>query len=374
MIYIIGFLLLGLIERIVGLWHQLKIPAAEQDFHRRQLLTSSHHNKKGDQESLAHCRELATLLEGLLQHKELTKVVLREVKHREVVLTRCLDVLRALHRKQHLLHQHNHSNNDHHQREGLFWKEELLLALSELRLVSIKVIRAIATWRKQLWRPQPFHCHGVNYLLKMASDMAVLQSEGMRKLLSLLSLTLMDLQGILFLSAEEMNAAIGSMMHSQSAPAMLQADQQHDHSNPLTAKIKAFCDEIPAAELKAVVAFVLDEPRLQNALLMERSALQSKGVFIPLLRLPVISGNSKGSQQQPQRQSPEPKMVESPILQLNRPPSMKAFKEKKLEQQRREQQQQEQDEDEEENHEQTVESKGDGEAYGEDFDDQNGEM
>lgn len=51
---------------------------------------------------------------------------------------------------------------------------------------------------------------------------------------------------------------------------------------------------------------------LQHALPVERDVLQSKGVFIPMIRLP-----RKGSESQPQqRQSPEPKLAEPPLMQL----------------------------------------------------------
>eukprot|EP01039_Chlorochromonas_danica_P008940 gene8940-9863_t len=330
---LIDVILDTLIGRVENLWIELKISERERKFYRRSLC-------KFPSQSLEQCQELALYVDALESHKVATKHVLLAIKAREKAVKRCYDVLLALNRKYTkiiALHRdrqlvgytsngnsngngngmgiagltintqpsmtsgRNMMNNDAStstpmlsramQLENIpigsgiqaFWKEELIMALDEVRCASLDVIKAIQYWRRNLWRPQPFIYKDQNYLFKMANDMNVLESDIYKRLLALLPLEFIHCIGIIF------NQELIEELVRRGLP-VYHVDSQQPFSDPtdestIRVMVNEFVNNIDSSELEAAAKVVLQEESLQKAVFTERQSLQSKGVFIPLVRL-----------------------------------------------------------------------------------------
>lgn len=53
--------------------------------------------------------------------------------------------------------------------------EHLVDIMDMLRIASVEVVEAIVLWRKHQSKPHPFIWNGINYLLKMPSDLDFIQ-------------------------------------------------------------------------------------------------------------------------------------------------------------------------------------------------------
>lgn len=298
-------------ERIQNLWQELKIPNPERQFYKKTLLNSP-------VESIAQCRELADYVEHMQQHKEATKVVLRAISIREKALKKCYDVLIAVHRKygtQALPETKNLRRSmsankvvllsqqlGMDQKQQVFWKEELIFSLDEVRCASLEVIKCIQQWRRTMWRPHPFNWRGINYLLKMKQDMAVLQTDSYVQTLALVPLHLHDLQCIVFLSQESFgNSRLSKGYRDDTTIQDQEREVEGETSGYIKGLINEFCNNIDFDELEAAASIVKQEENLEQAILSERTALTSKGVFIPLLRsskmVPGFGQSLRGAQQ-----------------------------------------------------------------------------
>ena len=279
----------SLILRVNILWREVKIPVKEQQFYRKSLC-------KRPIQNIDQCKELAGYIEKLEEHKFLIKQVLKQIQIRETALKKCYDVLVALHRK-------FASGNSSHSSAStktlniagnVFWKEELILSLDEVRCASLEVIKHIQLWRRMMWRPHAFYYKGVNYLLKMKEDMKLLESEVFRKVLEQVPLQMEDLQCIIF-NVNYQHGNSNTQHYNKYGYRSKSFRSQYPPDSPeayMENLVNDFQSNIEKDELQAASAVVLEEEMLQQALSTEKEALQLKGVFIPLLR-----PNSNSSQQ-----------------------------------------------------------------------------
>jgi hypothetical protein len=136
------------------------------------------------------------------------------------------------------------------------WKSELIGAIEDVAVASVAVVKYIQEWRALLWRPHAFIWNGVNYLIKMSSDMKILERESLGGLLSSLPISPLGMLCVTFdqRRVEEVTSQLDD------------GDQE-------------------ALRLKVTVLTVIREPDVQAALAFEKTALKEKGAFIPTLRL-----------------------------------------------------------------------------------------
>jgi hypothetical protein len=292
----------SLIDRVESLWQTLKIPHREQQFFGWSLC-------RRPIESLDQCKELAGYIERLEEHKVRTKAVLQQIALREAVVAKLYDLVSALHRKfsksnsssGYPASSSSSSNSVDVQHWGVFWKEEFILALDEVRCASLETIKAVQLWRRAMWRPHSFFYREVNYLLKMKDDLALLESDMMTKIIAAIPLQRDDLQCIVYVPLADFPAAPpatasgpfesvtrGPGSYSRRSASL---ESLHEHDPPPSTSsphieqlLSDFAANIDREELRAAAAVVLEEETLQAAIASEQVALKSKGVFIPLLR------------------------------------------------------------------------------------------
>jgi len=332
-----------LVARVEQLWSELKIPNADRLFYRKSLC-------KGPPQSVEQCREIAAYIAALKVHHEATVNVILAIQTREMAIAKCFDVLAALQRKFSRTNQRETTLgstvptlrssfsaqlNFHGASAAAasgrlesdgggssFWKEELIVALDDVRSCSLEVIKRVQTWRRNLWRPHPFVYMGVNYVAKMKDDLSILESDIYTKLLALVPLKFSDLQCIVFFSntgvgktsfadthASQGNNFGGTGQQTVSnggSPARPPAhplsssmdfsshvqQQQPGRSSSINSQsgeiyiqqlLQEFLHKVNPKELQLAATIVLEEDMLQNALAIEHASLLSKGVFIPTL-------------------------------------------------------------------------------------------
>lgn len=307
-----------MIDRIQDLWQKLKIPQKEQLFYRKSLC-------QFPLQSFEQCKELAKLIQQLHLHETNIKHVLKMIRIRELAVEKFLDVISVVQRKFDN-NNNNHNNNTTSSSSGggsggdgklqeisknqIFWKEEILLCLNEVRSSSIEVIKAIQEWRRSLWRPLPFLWKGVDYLLKMKYDLKILETnESFLKMIEMLPMKFVDLQGIFFLTNEQQlqfannnttNTSIYNNAAASAAAAAGTGDKERERSSKggksssrksrsnfqsyIDTLIQEFQSQFDFSELHSASVIVLEEEPLQKAIQAEEKALLSKGVFIPLLK------------------------------------------------------------------------------------------
>lgn len=294
-----------LISRVETLWDELKIAEKERKFYRKTLC-------KFPAISIDQARDLSIYIDALQQHKAATKSVLFAIQTREKAVKRCYDVLIALNRKyaRILSAQRDNMSLSASLRPSsapatpllsktnkletgpvslgvqAFWKEELVMALDEVRCCSLDVIKAIQHWRRNMWRPHAFIYKEQNYLLKMMNDMSVLESDIYQRLLNFLPLELHQLVGVVFnRELIEQLSARGLSIPNE--------DQHVEGEDPsedaVRTMIREFVVNIEAEELEVAAKVVLQEEVLQRALHTEQVSLVSKGVFIPLLKVKFVA-------------------------------------------------------------------------------------
>lgn len=304
-----------LIGRVETLWDELRIPEKERKFYRKSLCKFPAH-------SLEQCKELSIYIEALQEHKIATKNVLTSILVREKAVKRCYDVLLALNRKYaRILSLHRDANMSTGRPSSAsstpmlgrsakldslpigsgvqtFWKEELIMALDEVRCASLDVIKAIQLWRRDLWRPHAFIYREANYLLKMATDMNVLESDTYQRLLALLPLELGHLLCVVF-SREVLEAATSRevQLASQWAGIGQGEPEPQQEEDAVSAMVKEFTTNIEPNELEAAAKVILQEEALQQAVQTEQLSLVSKGVFIPLLRVKFVSNQQEDDEE-----------------------------------------------------------------------------
>ncbi len=233
-----------LIERTKELWSEMKISKKEQSFYKQTLCSLP-------AESIEQCHELSKYIELLEDYRTSTTQVIQAIRRREAAVSRCFDVIMAIHRKiSHLssstpnltatsssshafgpnatsssLHSSfplNSTQTTHASasslssaaRSDFFWKEEFLSVLYEIRVTTLEVIKQIQQWRKLLWRPYGFVWKDTNYLLKMKYDMNFLSTDLGKELCDLMTLSSSDLQCILFAQGTNTNSNNGNSNHN----------------------------------------------------------------------------------------------------------------------------------------------------------------
>lgn len=279
----------NLIFRVQKLWKEMKIPVKEQQFYRKSLC-------KRPIQNIDQCKELSGYIEKLEEHKFMTKQVLQQIQQREIAIKKCYDVLVALHRKFATGGNKGNNGNSFHNSHGgnVFWKEELILSLDEVRCATLEVIKRVQLWRRAMWRPHIFMYKGVNYLLKMKEDMKLIDTDTFKKIIESVPLKMEDLQCVVFNVNYNHFPAHDkySVNRNRSFRHQYQQDSPEGYIETL---VHEFTTNIEREELQAASSVVLEEEMLQQALVTEREALKSKGVFIPLLRPSAIPSSSQAN-------------------------------------------------------------------------------
>lgn len=320
---------LVMIARVEELWEDLRMCREDQSFYRKSLCRAP--AKSADQYVA-----LAKYISMLQEHRMATIRTLQAINVREGALKRVYDVLAAIRRKsvyrdrdskfidgsrtrerdeqqqqqQHQQQQRGdevvvtdtdfiHSNRVREvlSRDQEFWKEELVCVLKDLQLASLEVIRRVQLWRRDMWRPRPFlWSDSVDYLLKMSTDCAILESVGIVRCLASIPLQKCDMACILYEEAgegaeAEFGGGAGDVEGGSSitidptrrAHAVFYAASGKGlESTPLRA---AFLSNVNPAELRAAAKVVSSHEALMSALVEERKRLVQSGVFIPTLKL-----------------------------------------------------------------------------------------
>jgi hypothetical protein len=166
-------LFMNMISRVEELWDSLKIPLADRNFYRKSLC-------KLPVQSLEQCGELSAHIVMLKKHQESTISTLQVIRKREICIQKCYEILSRLYRQASRVPLKDigirlNAPPNGGDTSDMFWKQELLCSLDELRCLSLDVIKNIQRWRRNLWRPQPFVWCDVNYLSKMKNDMNILE-------------------------------------------------------------------------------------------------------------------------------------------------------------------------------------------------------
>ena len=107
--------------------------------------------------------------------------------------------------------------------------------------------------------------------------MNLLESEIFLKLLELCSLNYTDLLCVVFFDPSQ-------LFHNRNPEGLKKQTSMNTSSNAIDGMIQEFITNISADELRAASLVVLEDVVLQQAILKEREALVSKGVFIPTLK------------------------------------------------------------------------------------------
>jgi hypothetical protein len=324
-------LALIMVERIRGLWQKLKIPQKEQNFYEKSICSLP-------VQSAEQCKELSKLVLVLQLHEKNIKTVLQSIQRRELAAGKCFDVMIALARRFSNRSSFTGDSSDRLtelSKSQVFWKEELILSLNEVRSVSIEVIRNIQEWRRGLWRPLPFIWKGQDYLLKMKDDFQSFEkNETLKRILEMVPLKMSDLQGIVFVdSQQQLQQQQFSSVPPQQFPQQTKAStitptfgrnsspqrpitsgggggprnwatptpssssavthnnrkggggsSDGHHNDYIDSLLSQFQCEFDFLELQSAVTIVLEEESLQRAIALEERALVAKGVFIPILR------------------------------------------------------------------------------------------
>jgi len=349
-----------LIERVETLWDVLKIPKKEQSFYRQTLCTLP-------VESITQCYELSRYIELLEEYRHATEQVVINIRTRETAIHQCFDVVMAIHRKLTLPVPNSlgiaasssattnntsaFSNSSTAATAAgagststflgdMFWKEEFLSSLFEVRMTSLEVIKSIQTWRKLLWRPYGFlwKDNHTNYMLKMKHDMNFLMSDIGKQLCDVMTLSLHDLYCIVYnhspLSSSSVvnsknnnetgnengnngNAKLGnassmlkvsfssSSFHNSTNNNNNQHEEVEDsssyhqlHQQYFQQLLQNYRKAFEHQELQDASLVIFEEEMIQQAILKEKEALNEKGVFIPLLRNKPDSSEKKASSKQ----------------------------------------------------------------------------
>jgi hypothetical protein len=135
---------------------------------------------------------------------------------------------------------------------------------------------------------------GQDYLLKMASDMDLLKSDSMKRLLENLSITSTDLQGVIFWNEME----IGSSHLSQFSVTLRESTTDLPLADPVGGGLSDRSADggqvethssLIQPEVEELNALIREEITLQRALTLENKALLTRGTFIPLLKYDINS-------------------------------------------------------------------------------------
>lgn len=326
--------------RIELLWKELKIPTSEQFYYRKTLFKKIEkeyelYSKKSSGGasnpilSLSLCSELASYFTQLQQHRDDTKEVIILIKRREEALTRFIDVIHAITRKFNRISSSSNSTSSSISSSfsinssSIFWQEELLLTLLDLRKCTINVCQSIQKWRKLMWRPHGFFYQNENYLLKIKNDLILLLDSNIIKkiLFSIISNINIINYGIFFLSPNEIidkkitekdiQELFSPSINNNNLPSTIQNilklfdTKLSSPTSPMEPSIilKETVGElselwINEKDLEESYKLISKESKLNEALEIERESLQSKGAFIPFLRLNnhKINENKKNDQ------------------------------------------------------------------------------
>lgn len=318
-----------LVKRINQLWKELKIPLSDRDFYSVAII-------KEKFISITQIDDLSCYVKRLLDHRTDTIRVMQAIKAREGVMDKCNSLislaLRFFNARYSTLHDdiaRNIQDSEGFDKEQEL-KEDIKNCVLKFQKVSCDVIRAIVSWRDALWRPQPFMYKGQNYLIKMRTDMNFLRSKSAQRILDSTSLEPRDLVCVLFKEDTNENGAVrgsnarfenGMMVHVsddtplrggeleaslsiedpngtaiiEHAPTTKDGTVNENLTTPLLQPPPPGAPAIgvnntsqPLSKedgfLEDMVVIVTEELQVQQALKIEKSALNARGTFIPSLR------------------------------------------------------------------------------------------
>eukprot|EP01041_Mallomonas_annulata_P001773 gene1773-3433_t len=248
---------LKMVNRIYILWNELKIPSADRRYY-SDTLCKYDANPTSEQ-----CHKLSEYIVILNRHRVATIHVLTEITARENSLERLIEYLEIV----------DIDNTDPNET----WQEEIVSFFFDLQISTMAIIRAIQLWRRNLWRPYPFIWKGINYLLKVESDLNLLRTEPYSNVLRALALTDGDLLCLPVFSPVNKNTTTTKTSSNTTETKMDFAtiNEIETHTR----------DMIFREELNTCARVIYEEFHLQESLSLERKQLEADGVFIPTLRM-----------------------------------------------------------------------------------------
>jgi hypothetical protein len=120
-------LFMNMISRVEDLWNSLKIPLADRKFYRKSLC-------KLPVQSLEQCGELSAHIVMLKKHQEATISTLQVIRKREICIQNCYEILSRLYRQASRVPLKDIGIRlNAPDTIDMFWKQELLCSLDELR-------------------------------------------------------------------------------------------------------------------------------------------------------------------------------------------------------------------------------------------------
>ena len=150
------------------LFEELKVPQRDRRFFTKNFMA------RYDKRSASFVQEQAELLEG---HRRRTLLVLSRIRRREMAIKQLHAVAKAcvsgiVAGVESKTVSSNDAGSeidsmkvDHRKRFRAILED----AARRAQTASCLVVEAIVLWRKDLWRPQPFHWKGKNYILRMGN-------------------------------------------------------------------------------------------------------------------------------------------------------------------------------------------------------------
>jgi hypothetical protein len=197
------------IRRLRTLFAELKVPAADRNY----IVATYCGDCTLSGEALAAAeQEVQKQIALLLAHRTATIAVLRAITEREAALA----AVQAAHDRWQQCCSRG-STAAAAATVAAAAVEAVVAALVELRRASAAVVAQISEWRALLWQPQAFMWKGVNYLLKMSSDVEpVLHYDTRAQLLAAAGLSSGDMLLLLPALSSSSSSTHNNLKQSQS--------------------------------------------------------------------------------------------------------------------------------------------------------------
>jgi hypothetical protein len=204
------------IRRLRTLWAELKVPTPDREY---VIATYCSDCALSGEALTAAEQEVQKQIALLLAHRTATIAVLRAITAREAALA----AVQAAHHQWQQCCSRSSTTSAAAATVAAAAVEAVIAGLVELRRASAAVVAKITEWRALLWQPQAFMWKGINYLLKMCSDVEqLLHSDTRSQLLAAAGLSSGDM--LLLLPAPSSSVVSSSSGHSK------QQSQSAQHS------------------------------------------------------------------------------------------------------------------------------------------------
>eukprot|EP00698_Gefionella_okellyi_P013087 TRINITY_DN3560_c0_g1_i2.p1 TRINITY_DN3560_c0_g1~~TRINITY_DN3560_c0_g1_i2.p1 ORF type:complete len:492 (+),score=100.05 TRINITY_DN3560_c0_g1_i2:418-1893(+) len=238
--------------RLASLWQELHIPRREQELFARQFF---------DPPSPANHAHISLQISRLLEHRSATLEVLKSIDIRETHLSQ-------LHELAGIMAEMRQGGSDYSFR-GIDAGElgaEVGKVLGALRWVTVECTEAMLAWRHGLTRPYPFLWKGLNYMIKMLTDIDFIHTSDLGRLVT-------------FAQANN--------------PLLLPTEPGGQRSR----RALAGCSELQMQRIRAAERVIMDEENVQIRRQEQEEEFRAKGIVTPTLRYLTSNDDDKNPQE-----------------------------------------------------------------------------